>query len=79
MICLHCGQERRTKQAAKYCSARCRARASRQRYSAGTPAVIRSIRTLKSGHVQVILHVAPIWGPQAHVRRRGENVRVGGM
>lgn len=54
-----------------YCCAKCRAAASRAR-KAGFPAVIRSVRRLKSGTAQVILHVPPLWAQEAHVRGRGD-------
>lgn len=60
---------------AKYASNRCRAKAGRARRS-GVPATFRSARRLKSGTVQLILHVPALWGPQAYVRQRGEPVWV---
>lgn len=70
-----CGKPVAKRKGAKYASARCRAAESRKRRS-GIPGVVRSVRRLKSGAAQVILHVPALWAPQAHVRHRGEDLNL---
>jgi hypothetical protein len=62
----------------RYHAPKCRAAASRARHAAqsGIPGRIRSVRRLKDGTEQVILHIPPLWAPEAHVRKRGDTVRL---
>lgn len=70
-----CGQAVPYSRGAKYASARCRAKASRQRL-APIPATVRAVRILKNGTQQVIVHVKPIWAVRA---ARGDDISVGGV
>jgi hypothetical protein len=81
MICLHCKkpfEPKSPKRPGKYCRGSCRAEASRMRRG-GLPAVVRTVRVLKSGAVQMIIHIPPLWSQEAHVRQKGDNVRVGAL
>lgn len=58
---------------ARYASARCRLKVSRERRAA-IPVTVRAVRTLKDGTQQVILHVKPLWAVRAG---RGAAVELG--
>lgn len=71
-----CGKPVTGTRGARYASGACRAEASRLRRH-GVPAVVRTVRQLKSGKVQMIVHIDPLFAQEAHVRQKGDNVRVG--
>lgn len=74
-----CGCQREVlSKRATYYSARCRARASRQRIQSAPAAtgIKRTSRVLRSGAVQVIIHIPPLFAQEAHRAPKGARVRV---
>lgn len=69
-----CGCQREVlSKRATYYSARCRLKVSRDK-RAPVPATVRTVRILKDGTQQVIVHVKPLWAVRA---ARGDELRLG--
>lgn len=73
-----CGASVPYSRGAKYASGRCRAKASRERRQSAPvmTGVKRTSRVLRSGMVQVILHMPPLFAQEAHRAPKGARVRV---